>query len=308
MKLQSFRVLDAVLRNGTLAAAAQECNLTASAVSLQIKGLEQFVGQPLFDRSGLQVKALPLAHQVARIMLRAHAELDAVRRPESIRVAGAVHLGMVESLQPLLLPGILTRLRQDWPAVQLHMRRGKSSELQHAVKAGELDAAVISQPENGGSSRLHWHALMQQSLSLIVPPAETETSMQRLFARYEWIRYDTNTIVGRQAARYVHAHTRARRGNLELDAIRAILALVARGLGVSVVQLAEPTLAHGLPVRVIPLPDAPRIQSAFVSRPVDVDKRVLAAVRECVVATVDSLDLPDGSISPPPPPAAAPAR
>ncbi len=65
MKIDAFATLDAVLRGGSFAAAAQEMHLTASAVSMQMKQLELYLGQPLFDRSGHQVRPTALAHDVA---------------------------------------------------------------------------------------------------------------------------------------------------------------------------------------------------------------------------------------------------
>ena len=61
MKLDAFLTLDAVLRGGTLAAAAAEMDLTPSAVSMKMKQLEVYMGQPLFDRSGAQVRPTRLA-------------------------------------------------------------------------------------------------------------------------------------------------------------------------------------------------------------------------------------------------------
>ncbi len=58
MKIDTFATLDAVLRGGTFAAAAAARNVTPSAVSMQMKQLEAYMGQPLFDRSGLQVRSI----------------------------------------------------------------------------------------------------------------------------------------------------------------------------------------------------------------------------------------------------------
>ncbi len=60
MKIEMFDTLDAVLRGGSLAAAASETNLTASAVSMQMKQIEAYLGQPLFDRSGHAIRPTPL--------------------------------------------------------------------------------------------------------------------------------------------------------------------------------------------------------------------------------------------------------
>lgn len=284
MKLETFAMLDSVLRHGTMSAAAEAASLTPSAVSIQMKQLERYLGQQLFDRSGLQVRPLPLAREVAAVMRRAATELDTLRRPAGIAVEGQVKLGVIESMQPLLLPGLLQMLRRRYPGLQVQPQRGKSAELTSAVKAGEIDAALVAQPENGGSSRLDWHVILQREMSLIVPPDETETSLTVLFERHEWVRYDRNTIVGRMAARYVHQHVRERRGwALELDGVRAIVAMVSAGLGISVVQLAEPGICAPFPVRVIPLIDAPSVQFSLVSRATDADSRVLQAVREALV-------------------------
>ena len=82
MKTETFQMLDAVLRHGSLAGAAQEARLTASAVSIQMKKLEEYLGRQLFDRSGLQVKPLPLADEAAEVMPARHpADRGAARRP-----------------------------------------------------------------------------------------------------------------------------------------------------------------------------------------------------------------------------------
>jgi DNA-binding transcriptional LysR family regulator len=285
MKLEAFAMLDAVLRHGTMAAAAREAGLTASAVSVQMKQLEAYLGQQLFDRSGLQVRPLPLAHQVAAVMRRAGSELDLLRRPGGVVVEGTVQLGVIESMQPRLLPGMLQLLRRCYPGLRLVPRRGRSAELTHAVKAGELDGAVVAQPESGGSSRLHWHPVLRVPLSLVVPPGETETAVPALFARHEWIRYDLRTIAGRAAARWVNARVGTdKSGTLELDAVRAILAMVSAGLGISIVQLSEPGVHLPFPVRVLPLPDAPVLRFALVTRASDADSRALAAVREAIAS------------------------
>ncbi|GAA4327633.1 LysR substrate-binding domain-containing protein [Pigmentiphaga soli] len=286
MKIEAFAMLEAVLRYGTIAAAAREANLTASAVSVQMKQLESYLGQQLFDRSGLQVKPLPLAFEVSAVMQRARGELEALRRTTGPRVEGSLRLGVIESMQSLVLPGTLQLVRQRYPGLRVHPCRGRSADLTHAVKAGEIDGAIVAQPETGGSSRLRWHPVMRCPLSLVVPPAETETALPALFARHEWIRYDGRSIAGRAAARYLNARVRNKFGTLELDAVRAIMAMVSAGLGVSLVQLSEPGIRTAFPVRVLALPDAPVLRFVLVTRASDADSRPLAALREAVEETL----------------------
>lgn len=285
MKMEAFTTLDLVLRHGSLANAAQEAHLTASAVSLQMKQLEQYLGQPLFDRSGLQVKALPLAQQVAEIMRRAMTDIESLRQPKSVEVQGNLRLGVIESMQPLLLPNTLTELRQRAPKLYVTSQRGKSAVLTQAVKAGELDAAVVAEPEHSAAPRLSWHGLLTQPLSLIVPPKETLRDPTALFAKYEWIRYDRSTIAGRMAARYVNRYIKQTRGVMEFDGVRAIAAMVSAGLGISVVQLSEPGICSTFPVRVVPLTKAPILRFSLVMRSADAEKRSL----QLLLATLEKV-------------------
>lgn len=286
MKMEAFSTLGLVLRHGNMALAAREANLTASAVSLQMKQLENYLGQQLFDRSGLQVKALPLAREVAGIMHRAMVDLENLRRPASVEIKGVIRLGVIESMQPLLLPGVLSRLRERYPRLQLMPCRGKSATLTNAVKAGELDAAVVAEPAHSQSSRLRWHCLMTQELSLIVPPTEKETDPDTLFARHEWIRYDRATIAGRLATRYVNHHIATSNSALELDGVRAIVAMVNAGLGISIVQLSEPGICTTFPVRVLRLRQAPVLRFSIVMRAADAEKRLLGVLRDVLEETI----------------------
>lgn len=282
MKLALFTTLDAVLQHGTLAAAAKETNITPSAVSMQMKQLEQYLGQQLFDRSGLQVRPRPLAFDVAATMRQAMDQLEALRLRPTVTVEGTLRLGVIESMQAVLIPGTMRYLRDAHPNLRVLPTRGRTAELTDAVKAGTLDAAVVAQPETGGSARLNWQDLTQRELLLIVPPDETRTSLAALFRDYEWIRYARNTVTGRMAARYINTHVHEKRSTLELDGAQAIVAMVSAGLGIALVQLSDPSICLTYPVRVLRLAGAPRLQFSLVTRKSDADSRPLDALSQAL--------------------------
>ncbi|MGH8843942.1 MAG: LysR family transcriptional regulator [Advenella sp.] len=289
MKMETFSSLAAVLRSGTLAGAARILHLTPSAVSIQMKQLELYMGQQLFDRSGLEVKPLPIAFEMSAVMQKALEQLELLKRDRTYVVEGHVRLGIIESMQPLLLPDLTRIMRSRYPALHLQIQRGKSAELTHAVKAGELDAAVVAQPESGGSSRMHWHFLQAQELALVVPPDESEQRLTKLFQRYDWIRYDRRTIAGRLATRYVNHHIgpTVQPASVEFDGVRAILAMVSAGLGVSVVQLTEPGIHLNYPVRIQKLHNAPVIRFALVMRKPDAESRPLETLQSVLSEIFD---------------------
>jgi DNA-binding transcriptional LysR family regulator len=204
-------------------------------------------------------------------------------------VEGVVRLGVIESMQPVLLPGTLGVLRERFPGLELKLLRGRSAGLTEGVKAGAHDAAVVAQPEKGGLAGLRWNPLERRELVLLAPPAAPEATVAALFARHDWIRYDRSTITGAMAARFVNAHVRHKRPAMELDSLTAIAAVVSAGLGISVVQLADPGLTLAYPMRVVPLGrGAPVLQISLVTRKADDDDRRLQALKEALAEMLGS--------------------
>jgi DNA-binding transcriptional LysR family regulator len=258
-------------------------NLTPSAVSMQMKHLEQYLGQPLFNRTGLQVQPTPMAHQVMAAMRDGLQQLETLRRRNTVTVEGTVRLGLIESIQPLLLPGTMRLLRDAHPRLVLRPQRGRSTGLTDDVKAGQLDAAVVAQPEKGRVAGLLWYPLLQRELVLIAPPDEAQNSAHALLSCYDWIRYDRRTTTGAMGARYVRELMPEKRSTLELDSVTAIVAMVNAGLGVSVLQIMDPSVCDRYPVKTIRLSATPpTLQLSVVTRKDDADSRALQAVRDAM--------------------------
>jgi DNA-binding transcriptional LysR family regulator len=287
MKISVFGTLQAVLRTGSLAGAAAQMNLTPSAVSMQMKQLEAHFGQPLFDRSGLQVRATPLAREIAEVLRQPMQRLEMLRLNRSGAVEGALRLGVIETMQSSLLPGTLRLLRERYPALRVSPVRGRSVELVDAVKAGAIDAAVVVQPGPGASTRLSWQPLLRSELMLVAPPDSTETRLPALLDSHEWIRFDPATTTGRLAARYVHRYAPNARCTLELQSVQAVVAAVSAGLGASVVVMPDPQLGLAYPVRVLSLgAGVPTMQISLVMRKVDAGERRLTALREAITGVL----------------------
>lgn len=284
MKIEAFSTLEAVIQAGSFAAAALQIKRTPSAVSMQMKQLEQYLGMTLFDRSGAQVRPLPSAFEVAAAMREGLGRLDELRRRPSMAIEGVVRLGIIESLLPALLPAVLGALRRSHPRLAIQPVRGRSASLTAAVKAGQLDAAVVAQPSRGGSARLRWQPLARRDLMLLAPPDSVESNPAALLRRYDWIRYDRGTVTGEMAARHVLALVPDKRGSLELDSLSAIVAMVGAGLGVAIIHMLDPSLRKAYPVREIGLgSNAPTLVLSMVSRKASDDDRALAAVRQSLV-------------------------
>ncbi len=289
VKLEALNTLIAVLRHGSFAAAAEFVHLTPSAVSLQVKQLEEYFGRPLFDRSARQARPTPFAQELAATARRALSEIDALRRPSPAGVSGRIRLGTVESVQMGLLPHAFAALRSSAPALALHFERGTTASLLTELKAGRIDVAVVVRPPSGGSSRLHWTPLRREPFVLVVPAEAQGSKPQDFFGKYDWIRLDRTLSAGRTAAQIVEQLAPGARRAIDLPGIEGIVAMVGAGLGVSVVPQLRKELLRGYDVREIGLGDS-RVsrQVALVCRAADAQDRRQLAVRDAFVRAVDT--------------------
>jgi len=175
VKLAFLGTLDAVLRRGSFAAAAQEVGLTASAVSLQMRELERYFGQPLFDRSSRTSRPTAFAREMSGNIQAALATIEAGRAKPSPLALGRIALGTIRSVQTTTLPATMIELRARYPRLEVRLVQEDSPALLRELNAGELDAAVVVRPMAGGSSRLHWRNLARESFVLLAPPNATTT-------------------------------------------------------------------------------------------------------------------------------------
>lgn len=250
--LRELKTFVAVARHGTFAAAGQRVGLTQSAVSAQMRVLEQAVGQRLFDRSGRSAvlnaagrHALPLAEQ----MLALFAEMAS----PAGELRGELRVGAIASVQTGLLPQVLPRFRQQAPGVELKLVPGVSLDLLSRVDAGELDLALLIKPPFELPKELQQLPLAREPFVLIAPESMAGDAPLQLLASQPFVRYDRSSFGGRQVERFLRAQRVQVDEALELDELEAIVRMVEAGLGVSLIPLAGLWREHGARVRVIEL-------------------------------------------------------
>ena len=271
--------LVAIIDRGSFAAAARDVGCTPSAVSLQVKQLEAYFGQLLFDRSARTAKPTPFAREAVAVARDFSNRLEALRARPSVTVSGRVRLGAIASVQTGALPQALRLLRDRHPALHVEVSLDDSDPLIADLKAGRIDAAVLVRPQSGGSSRLVWQDVARQPFVMLVPPGTPALAPQELLQRFDLIRYDPSLTGGRIAARYVRQVFPAARSGMEVRSIDAIVAMVSAGLGVSIVPRPRKALLDAHDVREVRLgKKAPTRQIALARRRADEGHRNIDAV------------------------------
>lgn len=252
--LRELKTFIAVTRHGTFAAAGMHIGLTQSAVSAQIRQLEQALGVPLFDRTGRQatlnaagLRALPLAKEILETFNRMAVPVDANE------YRGELKVGAITTAQTGLLPQALVRLRQAAPAVECKLIPGVSLELLSQVDAGELDSAIIIRPPFDLPKELHVQVLRKEPFVLIVPDTLAGDNPLQLLATQPHVRYDRASFGGRLVSRFLREQKLDVQVALELDELEAIVKMVECGLGVSLIPQAGLWLERSPKIRIIPL-------------------------------------------------------
>lgn len=257
MDLRFLETFVAVADCGSIAGAARRLNLTPAALAQRLHALEGDLGRPLVQRVGRHTRPTPAGEAV---LVKARALLDAARDLRAAAAgdvpAGQLRLGAIATALTGLLPAVLEDMRDRWPEVDYFIRPGSSVDLYHAVIEGELDAALIVRPPFAIPKSAGFDTLRSEPLVLVVPQHLAGQSVGDLLRDEPFIRYDRNQWGGQLADRWLRQAGFAPRDWLELDALDAILALVSRGLGVSILPDFAKPWPEGLQVARLELPGA----------------------------------------------------
>ncbi|MFO1201009.1 MAG: LysR family transcriptional regulator [Tabrizicola sp.] len=134
----------AVADLGSVTAAAGRLFRTQSAVSLQVKRLEESLGQPLFERQARGVVLTPRGEQLVPYARRIVALLDeaAIALREKPLV-GPVRVGIPDEYSGTVLPRVLAAFDERHEGVQVSVRVDHSTALTRALEADEIDLGVM---------------------------------------------------------------------------------------------------------------------------------------------------------------------
>lgn len=178
LSLVGLRTLRAVAESRSFTAAAAALGYSQSAVSRQIAALEREAGVPLFERIPRGVRLTPAGGLVLRHVVIA---LDALEQAEKVlagepRQVRRVRMGAVYAAGTALLPRSIALLRRSHADLEISTRDGTTPALVRAVRAGTLDAALITgrppfRSPDQERPPLKQHTITEAALALAVPSA-----------------------------------------------------------------------------------------------------------------------------------------
>jgi len=217
-----LRSFVAIVDTGSMLNASEQVFVTQSALSLQIKRLEELIQQPLFIRDGRRLSLTPVGELMlgyARRVLSVHDE--ALAAIHAGRFSGPVRIGMVQDFADMLLTGLLARFAELHPDAQIFARVAGTAELEDMLERSQLDVVI------GYAAPGHAHAIRTATTRWLGEESLLEKDVLPLAVLEKPCRFREAAIAALDAER------RPWRIAVETPNLTTLRAAVAAGLGVT---------------------------------------------------------------------------
>lgn len=241
---------------GSFARAAERLNRSTSAVSAQLKKLEQQAGRPLLRKAGRGM-ALTETGEVmlgdARRLLELNDEAAAAVR--GVELEGRVRLGLQEDFGENLLPAVLGRFARAHPRLRIEARIARNAELLEGVNRGRLDLALAWE---GGAGSPHAERVARLPMRWIGAADAASPKPRRRGEPLPLVVLDAPCLVRRAAIDALDRAGIAWRIAFTSASLAGTWAAVTAGLGVSVrTPLGLPAGVRALTAKEAGLPALP---------------------------------------------------
>lgn len=286
MELRQLRSLVNIIDYSGFAAAADKVGITQSAISIQIKALEEELGEALFDRAKrpprANAKAISLVKK-ARVILQLCDDLTDFSNQQ---LSGSLQLGTVPMMHSTLLPKALKELQAVHPDLFIHITTGFSDELTRSVRREMLDAAIVTEPTDLAIG-LSWQPFIAESFVVIAPEDCEEEEAVAILTQNPYIGFKRSKWAGELINEKLRDFGIRVESIIETDSIESIWEMVACGMGVSVVPQHRATQHNShiesKKVKVFPLGEAPfELVTGLVTRTNDPKAALISVLYEAL--------------------------
>lgn len=155
MALPTLRQLEyivTVAEEGSFVKASKICSVSQPALSKQIQEVESLLGITIFERARPRTRVTqagaPIVEQ-ARVVLREARELTHVAAQLQEGSTCSIHLGVIPTISPYLLPILLEALQEEKPNWRVFLHEDQTDNLLQSLEKGEVDVLLLALPVPG---------------------------------------------------------------------------------------------------------------------------------------------------------------
>ncbi|OSM05044.1 putative LysR family transcriptional regulator [Magnetofaba australis IT-1] len=144
-----MRYVLAVAQAGNFSRAAKLCHVSQPSLSVAIKGLEEELGLPIFERHKNEVSVTELGAQIITQIQKVLEEIDQIKciaQDGADPLSGALRIGAIMTIGPYLFPNMIPAFRKLAPNMKLLVEENYTTVLTERLKRGDVDAIIIALP------------------------------------------------------------------------------------------------------------------------------------------------------------------
>jgi len=236
--MRQLRYFDALARHGHFGRAAEVCNISQPALSMQIKEMEETLGVVLIERGPRGARLTRFGEEAAqrvRDILRSVDELGDLARASRDRLVGRLRIGMIPTIAPYLLPTVIAKLTQLHPELDIHVRETLTQTLIEELIGGGLDAAIVALPVSEPS--LAEVALFSEHFLLVRPGADEGTPVpsRETLSEMRLLLLEEGHCFRDQALSFCNMGAGQPREVLDASSLSTLVQMVSAGIGVTLV-------------------------------------------------------------------------
>lgn len=241
LSMRQLRVFSAAARHHSFSKAAAELNLTAPAISMQIKELESDMGVMLFARVGRRVELTTAGEY---FLVYAKKVVDTLRDAETTlsrfqgKEAGILTIGLVSTAK-YFLPQLLSRFKEDHFGVQIKLEVRNRDQMVALLRDGEIDLAIMGRTPSDIDTRIeafaaHPHAFVANPAH---PLASRQSISPMVLNQMEIITREAGSGTRAIMQRFLNDRGLTPQISMEMSSNESIKQAVIANLGISFVSL-----------------------------------------------------------------------
>ena len=255
--MRHMRYFDALAQHGHFGRAAEVCSISQPALSVQIRDLEDILGQPLVERGARQIRLTNLGEAFAlrvRAILSMVDELGDLARASHGPLTGRLRIGVIPTVAPYLLPRVIKNLAARYPGLDLRLREAVTQTLITDLLEGRLDTAIVALPVS--EPWLTETALFDEEFMLVRPLDDVNKPVPNpeMLREMRLLLLEEGHCFREQALSFCNLSTSVPRDLMEGSSLSTLVQMVGAGIGVTLIpEMAVPIETRSATVSVVRL-------------------------------------------------------